>query len=142
MALKLKTRTNFPALVSVQAPLLLSKIGSAYTFSLDMDSLISTVFVSSSPRTLTGTSGAIGTTDSSIIFNASGAFTVTLPNAALYPGRWLNLKSIAVQTVNSASTNVVPLAGGAAGTALLTNTAGKWARLQSDGANWIIMAAN
>jgi hypothetical protein len=94
------------------------------------------------PVTLTGTSGSVGVSDSSIIVNASGTFTLTLPTAATYPGRWLNLKSIAAQTVNSASSNVVPLAGGAAGTALLTATAGKWAGLQSDGTNWILMSAN
>src|SRR6266850_1903107 len=84
------------------------------------------------PVTLTGTSGGVGVSDSSIIINASGTFTLTLPVAATYPGRWLTLKSIAAQTVNSASANVAPLAGGAAGTALFTATAGKWANLQSD----------
>lgn len=95
-----------------------------------------------SPVTLTGTSGSAGATDSSIIVNASGTFTLTLPPAASYSGRWLSLKSIAAQTVNSASSNVVPLAGGASGTALLTAAAGKWANLQSDGTNWIVMSAN
>jgi hypothetical protein len=94
------------------------------------------------PITLTGTSGSVGASDSSIIVNASGPFTLTLPPAASYSGRWLSLKSIAAQTVNSASSNVVPLAGGAAGTALLTAAGGKWASLQSDGANWIVMSAN
>ena len=36
MALKLKVRTQFPALVQVQSPLLLSKVGISYTFSLDI----------------------------------------------------------------------------------------------------------
>jgi hypothetical protein len=36
----------------------------------------------------------------------------------------------------------VPLAGGAAGTAILAATAGKWADISSDGTNWVIMASN
>jgi hypothetical protein len=52
------------------------------------------------------------------------------------------LKTTQAQTVDSASSNVVPLAGGAAGTAILTATAGKYAELVSDGTNWVIMSAN
>lgn len=39
MALKLKTRTQFPANISVEAPLLVEKTGIAYEFSLDIDEL-------------------------------------------------------------------------------------------------------
>jgi len=42
----------------------------------------------------------------------------------------------------SASSNVVPLVGGAAGTAILAATAGKWALAKSDGTNWQLMAGN
>jgi hypothetical protein len=94
------------------------------------------------PVTQTANSFTIGASDSSTICNGSATQTATLPAASSYSGRWLYIKNIAAQTVNSASSNIVPLAGGAAGTALLTNTAGKWASLQSDGTNWIIMAAN
>ena len=80
-------------------------------------------------------------TDSSLIFNGSGTITLTLQNAASYPGRILYVKTIAAQAVNSASSNVVPIGSSTAGTAILTNTAGKWAMLQSDGTNWVIMAA-
>jgi hypothetical protein len=44
--------------------------------------------------------------------------------------------------LTSASSNVVPLAGGAAGTAILSATAGAWATLVSDGTNWIVMAGS
>jgi hypothetical protein len=44
--------------------------------------------------------------------------------------------------VNSASSNVVALAGGSAAAAILTATAGKFAALQSDGTNWNVMMAN
>lgn len=80
--------------------------------------------------------------DSSVIFNGSGSLTITLPSAASNSGRLIRLKTIAAQTVVSASSNVVPLAGGAAGTAILAATAGKYAMLQSDGTNWIVMEAN
>lgn len=78
--------------------------------------------------------------DSSII--CSAALVLTLPSAALFPGRWLYIKNTAAGAVTSAISNVVPLAGGAAGAAILSATAGKWVALQSDGANWQVMMAN
>jgi len=81
-------------------------------------------------------------TDSSLIFNGTASITLTLQAASSYTGRILYVKTIAAFTVVSASSNVVPLAGGSAGTAILAATAGKWAMLQSDGTNWIIMASN
>ena len=80
--------------------------------------------------------------DISLIFNGGASITVTLPTPGSYTGRRLRLKTIAAFTVISASGNVVPMAGGAAGTAILAATAGKWADIESDGTNWIIMAAN
>jgi hypothetical protein len=78
-----------------------------------------------------------------LINNKSGsACVVTLPAAASYNGRRIVIKTIQAQAVDSASSNVVPLAGGSAGTAILTGTAGKYAELVSDGTNWVIMAAN
>lgn len=79
---------------------------------------------------------------SSYIVNGGASVTVTLPAAANFPGREISLRTIAAFTVVSASSNVVPLAGGAAGTAILAATAGKWARLISDGSAWQIMEAN
>jgi len=80
--------------------------------------------------------------DVDLIFNGAGSLTLTLLSAATYTGRELYVRTIVAQAVVSASSNVVPLAGGAAGTAILAATAGKWARLKSDGANWQIMASN
>lgn len=98
-------------------------------------------FASAAPTTKTANySQAL--TDSSLIFNGSGSITLTLLSAATYPGLELLVKTIAAQTVVSATSNVVPLAGGAAGTAILAATAGKWALLKSDGTNWQIMASN
>lgn len=93
------------------------------------------------PTTKTG-NYSLAETDTSLIFNGSGTITLTLQAASSYRGRLLFVKTIAAQAVNSASSNVVPLAGGAAGTAILAATAGKWAILQSDATNWQIMASN
>jgi hypothetical protein len=91
---------------------------------------------------MTGTSGTMGAFDEDTIINASGSFTLTLPAAASWKGTRRRIKSIAAQTVVSASANIVPLAGGAAATTLFAATAGKWAELKSDGTNWVIMASN
>jgi hypothetical protein len=84
----------------------------------------------------------VAETVSWLICNGTGTITLTLPTAASWTGRELMIKTTANQSVVSIASNVVPLAGGAAGTAILTNTAGKWATLVSDGSNWIIMQAN
>jgi hypothetical protein len=80
-------------------------------------------------------------TDHTIIQTTAGS-TYTLPTASSYTGRQLKLVTQFAGAVISASSNVVPLAGGAAGTAILAATAGKWATLVSNGTNWIIVASN
>lgn len=95
-----------------------------------------------SPRTGTSATDTITSADSAFIANRAGTITLTLESAAAVPGRQLPVRTIQAQTVVSASSNVVPLIGGAAGTAILAATAGKWAVLQSDGAAWQIMAGN
>lgn len=75
-----------------------------------------------------------------LICNGAG-IVVTLPAAASFIGREIMIKTIAAQAVSSAASNVVPIAGGAAGTAILAATAGLWATLVSDGTNWITMQA-
>lgn len=83
----------------------------------------------------------VAATESFLINNKTGsACVVTLPAAASWTGRRIVIKTTQAQAVNSASANVVPLAGGAAGTAIVTGTAGNWAELVSDGTNWVIMA--
>ncbi|HKR17658.1 hypothetical protein [Rhizorhapis sp.] len=77
-----------------------------------------------------------------LINNKSGSScTVTLPNAAQWPGREIVITNRQAQTVVSASSNVVPIAGGAAGTAILPATAGSWCTLVSDGTVWQTMQA-
>jgi hypothetical protein len=53
-------------------------------------------------------------------------------------GRTLHFQNYQDQLLVSASSNVVPLAGGAAGTAVLDDVAGAHATLVSDGANWVM----
>lgn len=84
----------------------------------------------------------VGAGESRYISNKGSTATVTLPVAASYPGRKIEIKTIQAFTVVSATGNVVPQAGGAAGTAILAATAGKWCVLESDGANWQIMQSN
>ena len=77
-----------------------------------------------------------------VINNKSGSTcTVTLPAASAWGGRAVTFKNLQLQTLVSASSNVVPLIGGAAGSAILPGLVGAWATLVSDGTNWVIMAS-
>ena len=105
---------------------------------LDADSVVLT----GAPATITAASYSVSSGDTNLIFNTSATHTLTLLSAASYPGRTLDLKNVAAYAINSASSNIVPLAGGAAGTGILAATAGKYCRLRSDGSNWQIMGAN
>jgi len=82
----------------------------------------------------------VGAADDYIIMNGSGSLALTLPSPARNVGRSIMVKTVAAFTVTSASSNVVPKAGGAAGTAILAGAAGNWAELVSDGTNWVVMS--
>jgi len=74
-----------------------------------------------------------------LINNKSGSScTVTLPSASTNTGRVLHFQNYQAQTLVSASSNVVPLAGGSATTAILEAVAGANATLVSDGTSWIM----
>jgi hypothetical protein len=82
---------------------------------------------------------SVAATDLWIINNKSGSScTATLPAAASYAGRILHFQNYQAQTLVSASSNVVPLAGGAAATSILLASAGDSATLVSDGSNWLM----
>ena len=84
----------------------------------------------------------VAPTETWIINNKSGSTcTVTLPSAATYSGRYLTFQNNQAQTLVSASSDVAPQGGGAAGTAILTDVSGNWATLVSNGTNWVIMQA-
>jgi hypothetical protein len=82
---------------------------------------------------------SVAVTDNWIINNKSGSScTATLPAASSYTGRVLHFQNYQAQTLVSASSNVVPLAGGAAATSILLASAGDSATLVSDGSNWLM----
>lgn len=94
--------------------------------------------VPSAPVTYTA-NFSVATTDVWVINNKSGSScTATLPTASSYTGRILRFQNYQAQTLISASSNVVPLVGGAAGTAILAAVAGETCTLVSDGSNWIM----
>jgi len=84
----------------------------------------------------------LANTEGWVINNKSGSTcVVTLPAASFWGGRAVTFKNLQLQTLVSASSNVVPLIGGAAGTAILPGLVGAWATVVSDGTNWVIMAS-
>ena len=89
------------------------------------------------PQTITGTSGTI--TSQSVVIAATGTCTLTLPTQ--HKGDWLFLKTTTPQIIKSASANVVPQLGGAAGTAIFSADAPHWCGMQFDGTNWIVFAS-
>lgn len=96
---------------------------------------ISTVLTKTADYTITGT-------DTWIINNKTGsALTLTFPAASSWTGRYITVKNMQAQLVNSASSNIVPLDSTTAGTAILLNVIGNWATMVSDGTNWVIMQA-
>lgn len=80
----------------------------------------------------------LAATESSIIVTKGSSCVATLGTATA--GRRVRIKTHAAFTTVSASSNVVPRAGGAAGTAILAAVAGSWAELEGDGTNWQIMS--
>ena len=82
--------------------------------------------------------------DDAVIINNKGSACVgTLPSAASFPGREITITNIGgAFATTSASSNVVPRAGGSAGTAILAATDGVWADLKSDGSNWRIIRSS
>ena len=82
-------------------------------------------------------------TDDWIINNKAATIcTLTLLDPTLYSGHLIKINTWQAFGVQSNANNVIPQAGGAAGSAILTTTAGKWAILISDGTNWIIVQSN
>ena len=78
-------------------------------------------------------------TDIWLINNKTGSTcTVTLPTASSWSGRVLRFLNYQAQTVVSASSNVVPLTGGAAATSILLASTGDSVTLVSDGSNWLM----
>ena len=95
-------------------------------------------FAPSAPVTKTA-DFTVAATEVWLINNKSGSTcTATLPAAASWSGRVLRFQNYQAQTLVSASSNVVPLTGGAAGTSILLASSGDSATLVSDGTNWLM----
>ena len=93
------------------------------------------------PSTVNASTYTVSSTDSSLRFTTTNC-TVTLPTASSFTGRIIYMNTITANSVDSASSNVIPLGSNTAGTAILAATAGKFTMLQSDGSNWITMMSN
>jgi hypothetical protein len=111
-------------------------VGSGLSFSAG--TLAATTSAPSAPVTQTA-NFTVAATDVWLINNKSGSTcTVTLPTASANSGRVLYFQNYQVQALVSASSNVVPLAGGAAATSILLASSGDSATLVSDGTNWLM----
>jgi len=111
-------------------------VGSGLSFSAG--TLAATAVAPSAPVTQTA-NFSVAATDVWSINNKSGSTcTVTLPTPSTNSGRVLYFQNYQVQALVSASSNVVPLTGGAAATSILLASSGDSATLVSDGTNWLM----
>ena len=99
-------------------------------------------YAAHTPQTSTSATVTVNSDSYTVSLGNGSTTTLTLPTASTNSGRILYVKNTNTGAIVSASSNVVALSGGSAGTAILAAGPGKWAMLQSDGTNWIIMAAN
>jgi hypothetical protein len=74
--------------------------------------------------------------------NTSVLTTLTLPNAATYPGKELHIRQTGAGSLQSASSNIIPFTvppTGSTSTGILTASTHRAVTLVSDGTNWVIM---
>jgi hypothetical protein len=78
------------------------------------------------------------------IVNTGGGSTTSIDLTTASIGRMYMIKNLASGTVVSDTSNVIPFAGGSAGTAILSagNLVPQWCILVADGTNWHIMQRN
>ena len=94
------------------------------------------------------TNFTLAATESYVMCSSLANVYVTLPAASTAVGRDVTIKAVGNPTlagnVVSVAADVYPLAGGALGNVILTNSAtgGKYARLVSNSTGWVIMEAN
>jgi hypothetical protein len=122
-----------------------SPVTSQPTIAADMALALTSLYQGAEPalQTITAATYSQLVTDGPITFNPTGTCTYTLLAAASNIGRLQWVRNISAFAINSATANVVPLAGGAAVTAILpVSAAGKWALLQATATNWQIIAGN
>lgn len=91
---------------------------------------------------ISGSSYTLSVSDYQLDIYPAATFTLTLPPASDSKGRCISIRNTNTFAINSASSNVGPLAGGAPTSSILSNASGKWCELQSDGSTWKIVKAN
>jgi len=134
------TTTNVPLAANLANGELAINIADGLLFYKDSGGVVRTLAqINSAPVTATA-DYTVTATDVYVINNKSGSTqTVTLPAPSTNTGRVLTIQNYQAQTVVSASSNVVPQGGGAAGTAILAASVGDSATLVSNGTNWVMM---
>jgi hypothetical protein len=94
----------------------------------------------------TATSITLGIATTWLNIHQTSNFTITLPNAATYPGKEIHIRNSAAGVVLSASSNIIALDvshTGSTTTIILTGTStGQFSTLVSDGTNWIQTQVN
>jgi hypothetical protein len=96
-------------------------------------------------RTVTSTTSSSYTVDNNttwLTINTSVLTTLTLPNAASYPGKELHIRQTGGGSLQSASSNIIPFQTpptGSTSTGILTASTHRAVTLVSDGTNWVIM---
>jgi len=97
---------------------------------------------SSAIVTVTNSTYAIRDQDEYIIGNRAATITLTLPDASKFTGREFTIKTVQAYQIDSASSNIVPINVTSAGTSIVPATDGAWAKLKSDGTNYIVVATS
>jgi hypothetical protein len=109
-------------------------------FTFSIPAFFAKYFRTGAPVIETNPTHTVTDTENYIVANRAGTVTVTLPSAAAQTGRVIRFKTYQAQTIISASSNVIPRAGGAATTAIVPATIGAWADVVAGTTNWELMA--
>lgn len=105
----------------------------------DIASVFEIINTLTSPPVVKTTDFAVTYDDIWLINNKPGSTcTVTLPAPASSVGRVLYFQNYQAQLLVSASSNVIPIEGGAASTSILLDVAGETATLVSNGTDWVM----
>jgi|GEM_PF-6838854 len=93
--------------------------------------------------TITGGTIIFSANRVSLVITGTGS-TTSIDLTTATSGRQYMIKNLSNATVISSASNVIPLAGGSAGTAILGagNVSPQWCTLVADGTNWHIMQRN
>ena len=90
----------------------------------------------------TSSSITVGVNTTWLDINTSVLTTLTLPNAATYPGKEIHIRQTGAGSLQSASSNIIPFSvppTGNTSPGILTASTHRSVTLVSDGNNWIIM---